>query len=112
MRPRVLPGAAVQPGAWWRFGKCEGVIVRVYPGGSGNKGIAHFEGDIPDAHIHTMLCFTASWTYLPDGPTVPALPPPCTCRDLGGVLLSDGCALHDATRSRVVQEQEDRRLSA
>ncbi len=74
----------------------EGVIVKMLPGGGGGMGIAVFDGDVPPSHVTTMLRFDA-WTYLPNGPTAPALPPPCTCVTMdGGVILSTGCAAHDA----------------
>ncbi len=87
-------------GQWWRLMAHEGVIARMRPGGGGDLGIAVFDGDVPPAHVSTMLTFPA-WTYLPDGPTKAALPPPCTCVTLdGGIILSDGCAAHDARGAR------------
>ncbi len=106
MRPKTKPAI----GQWWRFEREEGVISRILPGGGGDMGIAVFDGPVPPAHVSTMLRF-AAWTHLPNGPTVRALPPPCTCITLdGGIILSDGCAAHDAAGARSDVEIEPRRL--
>lgn len=98
-------------GQWWRLNKHEGVIVKMLPGGGGDLGIAVFEGDIPSAHVSTMLRFVA-WSYLPNGPTQRALEAPCTCITLdGGVVLSDGCARHDARGARQAEMSEPRRMT-
>jgi hypothetical protein len=79
-------------GQRWRLDRFEGVIVKVLPGGGGGLGIVEFEGEVPSAHVSTMLRFPG-WSFIPAA----ALPPPCTCVTLeGGVILSDGCAMHDA----------------
>ncbi len=99
-------------GQWWRLNKQEGVIVKMLPGGGGDLGIAVFDGDIPGAHVSTMLRFSA-WSYLPNGPTKRALEAPCTCVVLeGGITIADGCAKHDAKGAKVAQEEEPRRMSA
>lgn len=84
--------------AWWRFdGKATGRVRRILSGGAGDLGIVEFDGDVPAAHVSTMMRFSA---WQPCGPPV-ALEPPCTCVDLGdGVVLSDGCAKHDASAAR------------
>lgn len=100
-----------EPGQWWRLMAHEGVITKILPGGAGDLGIAVFDGDVPPAHIATMLRFDA-WKYMPDGPTKRALPPPCTCVHLdGGVVLSDGCSAHDAARAQTVAAVEPRTLT-
>ena len=96
--PRLAPwppkSSKPQPavGQRWRLDRFEGVIVKVLPGGGGGLGIVEFEGEVPSAHVSTMLRFPG-WSFVPTA----ALPPPCTCVTLeGGVILSDGCAMHDA----------------
>lgn len=99
-----------EPGQWWRFGREEGVIVRLYPGGAGDMGIAEFRGNIPPAHVATMLRFDA-WTPL-KGPSVKALPAPCTCVTLdGGIILANGCALHDAANVATLTQTEPEMMS-
>lgn len=98
-------------GQWWRFGREEGRVTRILPGGAGDMGIVEFgEHPIPAAHVSTMLHFTA-WLYLPDGPTQAALPPPCTCVALdGGVTISDGCVRHSGAGAKVVEPQQIKEL--
>lgn len=97
-------------GQWWRLDRQDGVIVKMLPGGGGDLGIAVFDGDIPSAHVSTMLRF-AAWSYLPNGPTKRALEPPCTCVTLdGGITIADGCAAHDAKRAKVA-DIEPRRMT-
>lgn len=99
-------------GQWWRFGREEGVVKRILPGGGGDMGIAEFEGLIPTAHVSTMLWFD-SWKYI-GKPPKPMLPPPCTCIALeGGVIISDGCAAHAGADAVTAAEapRKDRLLS-
>ncbi len=92
-------------GQWWRFGREEGRVTRILPGGAGDLGIAEFgEHQIPAAHVSTMLHF-AAWTYLPNGPTQAALPPPCTCVVLdGGATIADGCAAPSGAGAKPVTQ--------
>lgn len=94
---RAKPAPA--PGQWWRFdGKQLARVARVLPGGAGDLGIVEFDGyEVPAAHVSTMIQFSA---WQPAEPPV-ALEATCTCVDLGeGVVLSDGCARHDARAAR------------
>ncbi len=54
-------------GQRWRFEREEGAIVRILPGGSGNIGIAEFDGNIPPAHVVTMMRFPA-WQFVAHPP--------------------------------------------
>ncbi len=99
-------------GQWWRFGREEGRVSRLLPGGAGDMGIVEFTGNIPTAHVSTMLHF-AAWTYLPNGPTQAALPPPCTCVELpSGVTISDGCAAHSGAGAQAVEVTREKELRA
>lgn len=82
-------------GQRWRMNNHEGVIVRMLPGGGGDLGIVEFDGEVPSAHVSTMLRFPA-WQFVP----TKALPPPCTCVTLeGGVIIADGCAMHSGAEA-------------
>lgn len=93
-RSKVNP----EVGQWWALDKCFGVITKVLPGGAGNAGIAVFDGDVPPAHVSTMLSFS-SWRYLGTDPPTTGLEAPCTCIDVGGVILSTDCQRHNAARA-------------
>jgi hypothetical protein len=95
--------------AWWRFDRGEiGRVKRILPGGSGGLGIVEFDGQVPAAHVATMMQFSA-WEPIP--PPV-ALEAPCSCVTLeGGVVLTDGCARHDArAQGAAVVHSEPERL--
>ncbi len=99
------------PDQWWRFGREEGRVSRLLPGGAGDMGIVEFTGNIPAAHVSTMLHF-AAWTYLPNGPTQAALPPSCSCLDLGGgAIISDHCAEHSGAGAKAVEATREKELT-
>jgi hypothetical protein len=72
MTHRIRKPQSVQPRQRWRFERQEAEVSRVLPGGADNKGIAVFDGDIPPAHVVTMLRFDA-WSFLAHPPE-PRLP--------------------------------------
>lgn len=93
-RARSLPKVMPAPGQSWEFCGRVATVLKIYPGGGGNMGIVHFSGDeIPPAHVCIMLRFDG-YAYL--GVPV-ALLPTCTCVTIGDVIVSDGCARHDAS---------------
>jgi hypothetical protein len=58
-------------------------------GGSGNLGIAEFDGNLPASHVATMLNYEAWQPCKPEEI-------PCKCIEMAGVILSNGCPRHDA----------------